>query len=219
MEKLRRILTENGGNPNAFDDDGIPLIVSAAMNNCIGQVHHLLMLDADVNLQNRGINALMYASSNGLLDIAQLLIATGEADVNLQNKNGFTALMLASTYNNVEIAQVILETGKADVTLQNMNGNNALTIAAFNGHVEIVRLLVEEKGVVNINFQNRNGSTALMSAASDNNIEIVSLILETGRADVTVRDINGSTALDIARIYAHDEIHRLLIRSEMYPVL
>ena len=60
-----------------------------------------------------------------------------------------------------------------------------------------------------MNIQNRKGETALMIAVSNQYINIVIYLIEKG-ADVTIRNNNGKTALDIAREKNFDKIVSLL---------
>ncbi len=57
---------------------------------------------------NLGYTALMYASINGHVEIAKLLLENG-ADPTIKNNDGKTALILAFENNHIEIVNLIEE--------------------------------------------------------------------------------------------------------------
>jgi ankyrin repeat protein len=72
-----------------------------------------LLLDkkADVNAaDNSGQTTLMLASTNGRLEVVQMLLAK-KAVVNAKDKNGRTALMLASQGGHEEVKKLLVKAG------------------------------------------------------------------------------------------------------------
>ena len=107
----------------------------------------------DVNaVDSNGVTALIIASAEGYLEIAELLILNG-ADVNTvaNAKNweislfddyptgGRTALMLASGEGHIEIVELLISNG-ADLNATNSDGATALMYASRAGQTEIVEL-------------------------------------------------------------------------------
>lgn len=87
-----------------------------------------------------GSTALMWASSEGHLEIVRALLAAG-ADVNAERRDGLTALIFASTNGYFEIVQDLLTAG-ADVNARTRQfSNTALKVASRNGHQDVIQLL------------------------------------------------------------------------------
>ncbi|KAI1646214.1 ankyrin [Daldinia loculata] len=76
------------------------------------------------------------------------------------------------------------------------NGNRPVHYAAASGNIDAVVALSKQKRF-NIDCQNDQGQTALHLAAHGNLIDICSSLLKAN-ASINVKDLNGSTPLDIA---------------------
>ena len=145
-----------------------------------------------------GITALMWASSQGRLEIVRCLVGHG-ADVNAAMTNdGMTALMWACEKGHLEIVRCLIGHG-ANVNAATTDGGvTALMMVCEDGHLEIVRCLVERG--VNVNAAMTNvGQTALMLACHKGHLEIVRPLLQHG-ADQELLCHAGRTA----RAYAKD---------------
>ena len=83
-----RDLIVQGGDVNAKNPAGRPVIVLAAANGNTRTVQSLISSGADINaVDGQGNSALMEAAAFGHEDVVNLLIASG-ADVNLSNAGG-----------------------------------------------------------------------------------------------------------------------------------
>jgi ankyrin repeat protein len=89
-----------------------------------------------------------------------------------------------------------LEKG-ADVQAKNKMNWNALMQAASEGYPDVAKILLETGSEVNVKGK-EIGETPLILASWKNAPEIVKLLLEY-KADKTVKDTNGDTALDYAK--------------------
>ena len=94
-----------------------------------------LLLDAtniDWNKKDcSGWTPLMYASSNGHIDVINLLISYSEEkniDFNVANRQGRTALMLACLYGHLEIVKSILKLISIKINTKDVMGDTALNI-------------------------------------------------------------------------------------------
>ncbi len=115
------------------------LLLSAAKNGDIKQVHSLLNANAVVDTGDRdGTTPLMFAAHLGYTEIVRSLLDAG-ANINLKRKRyGLTALMLAASANSLDIVKLLLSRG-ADVNATNEDGSTALMVAALKGHAEVVQ--------------------------------------------------------------------------------
>jgi ankyrin repeat protein len=106
-----------------------------------------------------------------------------------------TPLMDAAERGHVRVVQSLVSRG-ADVNASDVHGFTPLMFAAFSGEVPSVRAILKERPFVNA--QNQAGQTALMCAALGNKERVVRALIETGKADTSIRDVVGKTALDLS---------------------
>ncbi|MBM5782273.1 MAG: ankyrin repeat domain-containing protein [Pelagibacterales bacterium] len=129
------------------------------------------------------------------------------ASVNTKNENDTALIHLAAQHNEYELTKFLIENG-ADVNALTSDGWTALHFSAQKGYSQISDLLI--KSGVNVDIQGlRYHRTALHYAADQGRVAIVQLIINSGgRTDL--KDISGSTALDIAKSKLHQEVVMLL---------
>jgi ankyrin repeat protein len=131
-------------------------LIDAVRSNDLNQVRPLLNNGANPNASGDRMTALMYASQNGHLETAKLLIDKG-ADVN--SKDGMTALMYAAQNGHLEIAKLLIDEG-ADVNAKRFYGGmTALMYASKEGNLEVVKTLIENGADYKI--KSDEGKTAL----------------------------------------------------------
>ena len=99
-----------------------------------------LLLARGVNMDKQG-RPLIFATMNGSLDIAQLLLAAG-MPVNVADPLGFTPLIHATQTENtsLELLKLLLAKG-ADPRAKARDGNTALSFAKRKGWAEAIALL------------------------------------------------------------------------------
>lgn len=186
-----------------------------------------------------GITPLMAAATQSQINIVNLL--GPYSNFNAQDKDGNTALMRAAKIGNGDIVLTLLQ-WEADASLKNNKGKKAVDLVP-NDHQELVPLINkwensralikavennDQKTVnflltqdidVNIRTTDFAASTPLMLAVSkgyEGNIAIVKMLL-TAKADTTLTNGAGRTALDIAQnTYNSDGDH---ISQEMVELL
>ncbi|XP_078656382.1 KN motif and ankyrin repeat domain-containing protein 1-like isoform X1 [Branchiostoma floridae x Branchiostoma belcheri] len=166
-----------------------------------------------VNLADgNGNTALHYSVSHSNFDIVEILLETGQCEVNKQNKAGYTAIMLASLAKlqgdrQMEVVKKLFQAGDVNIRATQA-GQTALMLAVSHGRQEIVKMLIEAGAEVNL--QDEDGSTALMCASEHGHLEIVKLLLAQPGCDATITDNDDSTALSIAMEAGHRDIGVLL---------
>ncbi len=94
----------------------------------------------DVRLEPRSETPLIWAVSEGYVDIALTLVEAG-ARLDAQNADGNTALLRAACEGRTELARVLIAVG-ADLDIQNHDGYSALILARRRGTHEIATALV-----------------------------------------------------------------------------
>lgn len=137
---VRKMLSK-GVDPNAVDDQGIPLLVIAAREKS-NDVALILMDDKRIDLQKQdksGENAMMLAAIEQDAPMVQALIAKG-AEV---NKKGWTPLHYAASSGDDEIVKMLLD-ASAYIDAGSPNGTTPMMMAARAGHVSTIDLLVSQ---------------------------------------------------------------------------
>jgi hypothetical protein len=122
---------------------------NAARQGNVAEVHAILdnnpaLLDKPG--RSSASTALMHATENGHLPIAELLLNRGCA-IDIQEEYGRTALIWAAAYGRTDVARVLLVRG-ADLTLIGQHKNSrrdTLGHANASGHTAIVELIEKEK--------------------------------------------------------------------------
>ena len=92
-----------------------------------------------------GINAFMWATIYGHLDICQFLLREDLVDVNSKDVDGSNALHDAASNNQPEIAKWLLEETSIDVNAQTKDGWTGLHYAAWYKYLEVIKILLKCK--------------------------------------------------------------------------
>jgi ankyrin repeat protein len=149
------------------------------------------------------------AARTGDLEQLQKMVVQG-ADVNKKTTNDETPLMLAALAGNGEIVNYLLQRG-ANIDARNAAGMTSVHAAAYAGHSDIVRLLAAKGGNLN-DASNRFGVTPLHVASEENHVATVKTLLDL-RADVSVVEINGYSALSRSGFREHWDVLKLLLAN------
>jgi ankyrin repeat protein len=133
------LLICKGANVNLCNKDGKTALMIAASYGFIDIVESLLILGAEIDIQDEyNDTALLHSIDNP--EIAELLIASG-ANVNLSNTGNNTALIRAAYYNETNLVKLLLNAG-ANVNAVNILDNTALQGALYNDNSIMKKILV-----------------------------------------------------------------------------
>ncbi|TFK20297.1 ankyrin, partial [Coprinopsis marcescibilis] len=106
----------------------------------------------------------------------------------------------AAMEGNLRIVQLLLECPGIDVNSSGKDGRTPLMEASFNGHLQIVQLLLACSGI-EVNAVDEEGWTALMFSSlhrDGTSAEVTRLLLESPGIDVSMKNLNGDSALILA---------------------
>lgn len=149
--------------------------------------------------QHSKMSALHYAAERSKLDFARKLLAAGcPADVSgveAADPGLWTPLHSASLRASDEMIGLLLDHG-ANIDAKTKNGSTPLALAARHYKISTVRYLLSRKA--NVNTQDISGATPLLQACVVGATPVAKLLIEVGKADMTIKNTAGATALDEA---------------------
>lgn len=148
----------------------------------------------------RGYTGLMLSIREDSMKAFDLLVNAPDVNLEAQATNGDTPLMLAAFYGNLPVVKLLL----AREVEVNRPGWTALHYAAINGSSEIVQLLLEASAYVDAESPD-DKMTPVMLAAMRGRVAAVR-VLRDGGADLSLKNKDGLTAMDLAQRYGQDEV-------------
>ncbi|RWR73893.1 ankyrin repeat-containing-like protein [Cinnamomum micranthum f. kanehirae] len=169
-----------------------------------------------------GKTALHYASTigyyddddNGRKEILKVLIETEPSLAYKSDNDGNYPLLIATMNSPFAAVETILEHCPDSAELVDRSGRNALHIAVRkNREYTLYSLLKRPEFRMLINEPDYAGNTPMHLAAQHKNDEIVELLLKCKNMDLSIKNIEGLTALDICGYMTeqrliHDKLKR-----------
>lgn len=148
---------------------------------------------------NYGLTPLHLAVWQDSPDVAELLLEHG-ANVQIQDEQGRTPLFLAIFVSNLDVAKSLVAHG-ASLQTRDYDGRTVLHSSAMTGkrfgHEDAtIAWLVHH--YMDINAKDFIGHTPLMIAVANGQHDRIKTLLRFG-ANTRILNINGETALDIAK--------------------
>uniref|UniRef100_A0A674GXF4 [histone H3]-lysine(9) N-methyltransferase n=1 Tax=Taeniopygia guttata TaxID=59729 RepID=A0A674GXF4_TAEGU len=196
--EICHLLLQAGANINAVDKQRRTPLMEAVANDQLDTARYLLQRGGCAYSQVRhtcdGSTCLHHAAKNGNLEMVELLLSTGQVDVNAQDSGGWTPIIWAAEHKHIEVIRRLLTRG-ADVTLTDNEENICLHWASFTGSAEIAEVLLNAQ--CDLHAVNFHGDTPLHIAARESYHDCVSLFLSRG-ADPEVRNKEGDSPLDLS---------------------
>ena len=152
----------------------------------------------------RGYNGMMLALREDSMSVFAVLFDAPGVDLEAHAKNGDTVLMLAAFHGYPAIVRALL----AREVEVNGPGWTALHYAAINGNPQSIKALLDASAY--IDAESPEGKmTPIMLAAVRGRVGAVKLLREEG-ADISLKNSDGLTALDLARRAHQDEVIDIL---------
>jgi ankyrin repeat protein len=197
--QVAALLVEHGADIHTRNRDGRTLLQIAVAARQAGMVRDLLRRGLDVNaLAPNGDPILFQCAQKDAFEVVHALIEGG-ANIEIANREGKTPLRVAAGSAEEDIFEILLAAG-ADPASKANDGTTVVMAAARSGSVPILRRLLARR--VDVDAQDKNGYTALMHAAHEGMAQTVALLLTHG-ANPALRAVDGSTALDVSRLYRY----------------
>jgi ankyrin repeat protein len=185
---------------------------TAAHNNKPDVVACLLGAGADVNFVNslNGLTALMWAATNGCVEVVKILVRQPGIDIHMTDTYGCCALHFAAGFSACPDTVAALLAAGAPINSVTSNNDTPLNLAAHYGQTDAVRLLLVQPGI-RVDTFSVKGLTALLHAATNNHPDIVSVLAEAGASLEAVNPV-GASALALALGNGHAAVIEVLLR-------
>ncbi len=151
------------------------------------------------------------AAIDGSIEVMAEYLVNQLVTLDETDSNGNTALHIALRTGCIHNAKWLLAHG-ANIQQIDNEGSNSLHIAAQGGHIDVLVMLLEQYHL-DLDFTNNNGSTALHIAAGEDHLLFV-IMLINNEANVSIRDNNGFTPIQVAALSADIFIIKFLMDYE-----
>ena len=185
----------------AQTDSQIADLTKAVKFDDISEVKSLVSSGISPNTKDpKGNPILVLALQEKSLKVAAFLMNAKNVDLDQPNLNGETPLMIASLYGLLPEVKTLVDIKNVDV---NKSGWTALHYACTNGNLKVAEFLLD-KGA-KVNALSSSNTTPLMLAIRSGNIELTKLLLDRG-ADLSIRNHQGYSAIDVAELFNQEEI-------------
>lgn len=172
---------------NLSNDSHVSKTSHSEENNCE---------DCIVNIQNNAGNSLLHCfSSQGSVELVELLLRIPCTKTKLQNTDGDTALHVAGGISNWELMKLLIQEDLELLNIGNANGDTILHAAVQSGHVEIAENLISYG--CDIKKRNKAGNTPLHSAIIAEKYDTVKLLLHKA-VDLSDRNDSGESVIHLA---------------------
>uniref|UniRef100_A0A8C9W5F2 Euchromatic histone-lysine N-methyltransferase 2 n=1 Tax=Scleropages formosus TaxID=113540 RepID=A0A8C9W5F2_SCLFO len=206
------LLIQAGAKVDAQDKAQRTPLLEAIVNNHIDVVRYLIQSGA---CEDDGSTGLHHAAKLGNLEIVNLLLGTGQVDINAQDSGGWTPIIWAAEHRHINVIRALLNRG-ADVTLKDKEMNVCLHWASFAGSVEIAELLLNAG--CPLSSVNVHGDTPLHIASREGYLDCVTLFLSRG-ADIDVMNREGDTPISLSSVLLLSMSQKSFLNNDHAPVM
>lgn len=144
--------------------------------------------------------AWLIGAQEGDIPLMRDLVATGEIDLNIQDKNGNTALIIAvksQSAAHFKLIEFLLSQPKINVNAPDEEMMTALMHAVKKQNVDAVRLLLNHQNI-DVNATDGDNSALILACKHQKpDIKIIKMILNMPEIDLLHKDLQDKTAMDI----------------------
>ncbi|KAJ4246003.1 hypothetical protein NW762_013747 [Fusarium torreyae] len=203
---VAKVLVEKGTCQDEKDTRGWTLLMSASEEGRTDLARWLVDGGADIHVSSNGHTAIAIASSNGHVEIVDLLLKAGAHPDTIGPFNQ-PILCVAAGYGHLGVVRVLLKKG-ADIECIGNDGQRPLHFAAGRpNNVEVMEELLKHQA--NIHALNDYGDTCLLRAAKEGILGSIKFLLNHG-ANVRIRNNAGDSCMQILRTHKLDCLQVLL---------
>ena len=128
------------------DNDGKTVLHYAVQKKCLAVVKYLVLTGKcdPILAANKYCNSvLLFAATNGSLDISKYLIQNHQCDLMVTDKDGRTVLHCAVEHNHLDAVEYILSTGKCDLVAKDNKKRTPLQLTDGNNRQKVRTLFIK----------------------------------------------------------------------------
>ncbi|XP_028760732.1 protein S-acyltransferase 24 isoform X2 [Neltuma alba] len=205
LEKLHRLVDQEGCSVSEPDGLGYYALQWAALNNRAAAAQYIIEHGADINATDHtGQTALHWSAIGGAIQVAELLLQEG-ARVTATDMYGFQATHAAAQFGQTAFLYYIVSKWNADPDIPDNDGRSPLHWAAYKGFADCIRLLIFLDAYRG--RQDKEGCTPLHWAAIKGNLEACTVLVQAGKKeDLMVTDNTGLTPAQLASNKNHRQV-------------
>merc|ERR1712130_295302 len=191
------------------------LFLDACENGEEEKVNGAIALGVDVNtkdtLEQTGLHLALWKKHENVADI---LLAHPNIDINGKDKDGCFALLLAAGYG---LTSVVAKLGRRPA-LRGVNDQGGtvwwtpLSYATCSGFFSTVGELLKLPGI-NVNAADKDGSTPLHRAAEKGNFDMMAALTAVPGVNLALKNNAGNTPLHVAAEKGNSDVIELLIST------
>lgn len=198
-----------GAKPNIMDNHGsTPLHYAAEFGNPKA-ARQLLRHGASAQLEDvNGQLPVHIAARHGYQDTVHPLIVDSDFDVNQTDQQRRTLLHWVASHDWVSILRLVLDLPEVDIHKRDCNGRTALHIAALCGCPNVMQFLIH-LNAYDLWQVDAFGNSVLHLSARARNASTVKILLPFGWRHQQRINCWGQNALDVALVYAAEDVIRL----------
>ncbi|XP_027070621.1 protein S-acyltransferase 24 [Coffea arabica] len=205
MEKLQRLVENEGCSVSEPDSLGHYALQWAALNNRTAAAQYIIERGGDVNAADHtGQTALHWSAVRGAIQVAEVLLQEG-ARVNAADMYGYQTTHVAAQYGQTSFLYYIVTKWNADPDVPDNDGRSPLHWAAYKGFADCIRLLLFLDAYRG--RQDKEGCTPLHWAAIRGNLEACTVLVQAGKKeDLMLTDNTGFTPAQLASDKNHRQV-------------
>jgi len=207
QEVLHLLMSASGQSVNWHDQKGKTALIYAVINGR-AEIVRILLAVPQIDVYVRGrfnrieSSALIEAVNSGHIEIVRILLSLPGLDVNVRDKMGRTALVAAMVGFKDDIADLLLDDPRVDINLGDNLGATALGCALGSRRYELASKLFTRSDL-NVNSLNYKGESEIFDRARSakdwrDGYRALNMLLADPRIDLTIRNREGKTVMDVA---------------------
>ena len=165
MNIIQHLITEQGCDPNALDNNGdLPIHIACLNGHLSATKYFITEQHCDPTCRGQyGRTPLHYASRGGHINIIEYLITEQGCDPNALDNNGALPIHIACLCGHLSAMKYFINEQHCDPVIVDRSKRTILHIASYNGHIDIVRWLLHD-GRIDIMAKDKSGNTCIEKA-------------------------------------------------------
>lgn len=199
--------------PKPVDPNPVPdnlATVPWAKLKTLGFAHPEILNRADLPSKTK----VWLAAELGLTKTVEAAIDSGKVSLDELNDEQNRIVHVSADRGHVQLFKYVIEKDISQATAVNGHGELPIHLACQHGHSPVVQQLINLK--VDLNICNHYGETPLYIASYNGRVEVVKLLCKCVKVRLTTANVDGISAIDIARSSGHHDLAALITRQLRY---